>query len=220
MAKSVEKKFLTKKMKKIEKKNLLLTPEDIANDLSEAIKSGSERLLVLYLNLYIVYFTNYLYKLISEKVRRELINPKKTIKNIICSYLGCEKRGPSVKTKMEVIEKYGFLGRDFNKNFLKIMKLVYKMRTKLVHNLRFSKSDLEREIDGLEMPIENDPTGLIKKYFNKGDPWSKIQIYAGCAIFTLYKSLEEELGLVVKYKLRLEITPDGKHMSINFQKGF
>jgi hypothetical protein len=177
-----------------------ISPRNLFDVFNKFIQLKDERILILYIDLYIEYF---IHKLYDEALRQNRIILKRGLFSKIFDC--CNKKVGSPRTKIKILVK----NKVIDPMFLEIILLIFKLRQELVHNLEPNKKLLEKWINDHKPPVE-EIDGLITKFLNKADPWDKIQLFAFPAVFTLYKNLlilkKEKLPQYLEFHINPEAT--------------
>ena len=172
--------------------NYTITPNELLNDLKRISSTNDVRILILYLDLYMEYFVNAIYK---KKIKNE------TEKCNTCSrYIEIK-----FKDKVDKLSDIGLIKKEHKHD--EVIKIIYDLRCKLIHNLQPDFRWLKRKVQEHKPDIQ-ERIPLISKYWDKTDPWIKIQLMAFPSVTALYQEHEKVCGRDPKYTIRFLINPE------------
>lgn len=155
-----------------------ISPQELLEDLQyfESLTPKDGRVLILLLELHLEHF---IHKLAKEKqIKKE-----------------------KFLDKVDELNEQGIIQSDW----CTVIRVVYKIRNRIVHNLRPNVDELEQLINEIEPTIE-DAKPEFKEALSKSTAWSKIQLYTIPVIIHLYKTLMQVQNKEVEYKMILKLT--------------
>jgi len=174
------------------KENCIITPKELMDDLIKISSINDVRILILYLDLYIEYFINAIYK----KKAKDKIQKCNTCGRYIET---------KFKDKVDKLTDVGFIKKE-HKHY-EIIKIIYELRCKLIHDLRPDTELLERKIQEHKPDIQ-ETIPLMNKYWENVNPWIKIQLMAFPSVTRLYQEYEKVCGRHPEYTIRFLINPE------------
>lgn len=189
-------------IKSIPKEDCIITPNELLLDLKRISSIGDVRILILYLDLYIEYFVNAIYRIkVKDEIRK------------------CNTCGKYIETKFKdkinKLSDIGFIKKEHKHD--EIIKIIYDLRCRLIHNLRPDINLLEREIQKHKPDIQ-ETMPLMSKYWEKVDPWIKIQLMAFPPITALYQEYEKVCERHPEYTIRFLINPEATMVQMDLIK--
>ncbi len=184
------------------KKDCIITPKELLDDLKRISSINNIRVLILYLDLYIEYFINAIYE--------------KKIKNKIKKCDTCDRYiETKFKDKVDKLSNIGLIKKEHKHD--EVIKIIYDLRCKLMHNLKPDIKSLENLIEKHRPDIQ-EKFPSVSVYWGKTDPWIKAQIMAFPAVTALYQEYENICGRHSDYTIRFLINPQATIVQMNLIK--